>query len=47
LAIIQRWQPDNDKDFEASSRDDCSVRVGKRPVVQAMHFADYDHDAAG
>jgi hypothetical protein len=44
LAIVQRFQPDYDKDFAASQRDDFSAIVGKRPVVQLMHFGDYDHD---
>jgi hypothetical protein len=42
-AIVQKWAPD-DKDFEASQRADFETMVGKRPTVQLMRFADYDHD---
>ena len=42
--IIQRWQPDWDRDFEASERKGFATLVSKRPTVEVMHFADYDHD---
>src|ERR1700722_6318312 len=44
FAIVQRWQPDYSKDFEASSKNNFTALVAKRPIVQIMHFADYDHD---
>jgi hypothetical protein len=46
VTVVQRWQPDDEKDFDASlnSEDDFLALVAKRPVVQIMHFADYDHD---
>jgi hypothetical protein len=45
IAVVQRWQPDDDNDFEAAlNDDDFPDLVAKRPAVQVMHFADYDHD---
>ena len=44
IALIQRWQPDTRKDFKLSQRADFPTLVRKRPSVQVMHFADYDHD---
>jgi len=46
VAIVQRWPTDYEKDFDASLQDDFQADVAKRPVVQVMHFADYDHDGA-
>jgi hypothetical protein len=43
IAVVQRWEPDRDKDLRTSLEDLPAV-VGKRPSVQVMHFADYDHD---
>jgi hypothetical protein len=43
-AVLQRWEPDHDKDFNAAQKDDFAVVVAKRPTVQLMHFSDYDHD---
>ena len=45
LPIVQRWQPE-DKDFEASKRQDFPALVTKRRIVQVMHFADYEHDGS-
>jgi hypothetical protein len=44
ITIVQRWQPDFPSDYEASQKEDFAARVSKRPAVQVMHFADYDHD---
>jgi hypothetical protein len=45
VAVVQRWQPDYDNDSKAASEDDeFPALVAKRPPVQVMHFADYDHD---
>jgi hypothetical protein len=46
-AIVQRWEPDHDKDWKASERDDFAEVVKKRPTVQVMRFGDYDHDGDG
>lgn len=43
-AVVQRWLADDEHDFKLSQRDDFQTIVGKRPTVQVMHFADYDHD---
>lgn len=40
-AVLQRWQPDQEKDWTI---DDLPALAAKRPTVQIMHFADYDHD---
>ena len=42
-AVVQKRAPDYDKDFQASARSDFETLVSKRPIVQVMHFADYDH----
>lgn len=42
VAVVQRWEPDIQNDFEASSREDFPAVVAKRKVVQVMHLADYD-----
>jgi hypothetical protein len=42
-AVVQRW-PTLDRDLKVADRRDFPARVGKRPTVQVMHFADYDHD---
>jgi hypothetical protein len=44
VAVVQRWPPDDDKDFSASKKSDFATVVSKRPTVQVMRFADYDHD---
>lgn len=41
---IQRWATDIDKDFPNLVKGDYTSVVSKRPVVQIMHFADYNHD---
>jgi hypothetical protein len=43
-AVVQRWAADNERDFKLSERDDFELTVSKRPTVQVMNFADYDHD---
>lgn len=43
-AIVRRWQPDYDKDLQDSERRDFPSLVSERATVQAIHFADYDHD---
>src|SRR5579864_1307914 len=45
IAIIQRWESDRDKDLRTSLEDLPGI-VSKRPSVQIMHFADYDHDSS-
>ena len=43
-AVVQRW-PKNDRgDFNSPDKEDISEMVSKRPIVQVMHFEDYDHD---
>jgi len=44
IAILQRWKPNYEKDFEASEKDDFLDMVARRPVVRIMDFIDYDHD---
>jgi hypothetical protein len=44
IAVVQRWQPAFPADYEASQTEDFAALVSKRPSVQVMHFADYDHD---
>jgi hypothetical protein len=43
-AVVQRWPANDRTDFKLSEREDFPKLVSKRPIVQAMHFADYDHD---
>lgn len=43
-AVVQRWAADDDQDFKLSARHDFETMVNKRPTVQVMNFADYDHD---
>jgi hypothetical protein len=43
-AVVQRWPTDHQRDFDLSEREDFSRIVSSRPVVQVMHFGDYDHD---
>jgi hypothetical protein len=45
VAIIQRWEPNRDKDLRTRLEDLPGV-VSKRPSVQIMHFSDYDHDSS-
>lgn len=42
--IVQRWEPDYEKDGKDSELEDFTALVSKRPTVQVMYFADYDHD---
>jgi hypothetical protein len=44
MAVVQRWQPDFDKDDQAIGEPEFSATVAKRDVVQLMHFGDYEHD---
>ena len=43
-AVVQRWLPDYNQDFRLVDRANFAVTIKKRPSVQVMHFADYDHD---
>jgi hypothetical protein len=43
VAIIQRWQTER-YDLDENLKGDLPAMVAKRPVVQVMHLADYDHD---
>src|SRR5271165_2055507 len=43
-ALVQRWLANFDEDFKLTDREDFPTLVSKRPMVQVMHFADYDHD---
>src|ERR1035438_7729943 len=47
VSVVQRWLPDYDKDFQYSSMEGFPGVVSKRPVVQVMHFADYEHNGLG
>lgn len=42
-AAVQRWEL-REKDYEESEEAGFAARVRTRPVVEIMHFADYDHD---
>jgi len=44
VAMIQLREPDRDRDFDFALQDNFQEIVSKRPAVQVMHFADYDHD---
>lgn len=44
IAVLQRWEPNYQTDFEASAKDDFGEVVARRPVVRVMDFLDYDHD---
>jgi hypothetical protein len=44
IAILQRWEPNDETDFEASAKDDFLDVVNRRPTVKIMDFIDYDHD---
>lgn len=48
VPVLQRWKPDEDKDLKPGfkSADNLAALVVNRPVVQIMHFADYDHDGS-
>lgn len=43
-AVVQRWPVDEKRDFKLAEREDFASIVSKRPTVQVMHLADYDHD---
>jgi len=43
-AAVQRWLPDDDKDFQLAERDDFVELVSQRPIVRVMQLADYNHD---
>jgi hypothetical protein len=43
-AVVRRWEPDYDKDFDAMKRQDFPALVTKRRVAQVMQFADYEHN---
>ncbi len=42
-AIVQRWDV-HDTDLNEPHTEEFAARVGTRPIVEIMHFADYDHD---
>ncbi len=46
VAVLQRWKPDLDKDLQPGfkSAENLPALAARRPTVQIMHFADYDHD---
>jgi hypothetical protein len=44
LAVLQRSARLFDLDEKLFERDDFPALVSKRPTVQVMHLADYDHD---
>jgi hypothetical protein len=44
MAILQRWEPNYETDFEASGEDDFLDVVSRRPIAKIMDFIDYDHD---
>lgn len=44
IAIVQRWRPDEPNDFALAHGDEFPEIVARRPVVQIMHFSDYNHD---
>lgn len=43
-AVVQRWPADDERDYDLYEREDFSEIVSRRPTVQLMQFADYDHD---
>lgn len=43
-AILQRREPDYDRDFDESDRPDFEAAVMGRPVARIMNFEDYNHD---
>ena len=43
-AVVQRWPVDLDRDLRDYDREDFGANIRKRPTVQVMHLADYDHD---
>jgi hypothetical protein len=48
VALLQRWEPDRDNDIAPGLRTsgNSSAVIDRRPAVQVMHFADYDHDGS-
>jgi hypothetical protein len=49
LAIVQRWLPNytpDSEDWQYPPVEGYLDLVSKRPVVQLMHFADYEHNGA-
>ncbi len=43
LALVQRWAV-ADNDIDTTSLSSFAESVAKRPAVQVMHLADFDHD---
>jgi hypothetical protein len=43
-AVLQRWEPDHDRDLDAADRPDFAAAVAGRPAVRIMDFKDYNHD---
>ena len=46
VAVLQRRAPDYNEDLDAAGNPGFLSKASKRPVVQVMHFADYEHDGA-
>ncbi|MGA2588929.1 MAG: hypothetical protein ABSH32_03355 [Bryobacteraceae bacterium] len=44
IAVLQRWEPNYETDFEASQKNDFLDVVARRSIVKIMEFIDYDHD---
>ena len=42
LAVVQRWEPDYDKDYNSSTGQDFPAVVAKRRIAQVMHFAEFE-----
>jgi len=43
IAIVQRWLP-SPGDYQHPPVEGLPDIVGKRPLIQVMHFGDYEHD---
>ena len=44
-AVVQRWPPDYDKDYDKLTRKGFADFItSSRSTIKVMHFADYDHD---
>jgi hypothetical protein len=43
-AVLQRWEPNVERDFPLTQNADFPAIVAARPVVRIMNFRDYNHD---
>jgi hypothetical protein len=43
-AILQRWEPDYQRDFDTAEQPGFVTTVAGRPAVRIMDFKDYNHD---